>query len=252
MKVEYIEAFNLPDAWYQALKRVMEIGHEYVVERGSYQGQRRKEFDYVTIRITNPGARPLVPDIPQGLGLPVPSSMDYVEKYMEYLFTDFKKPGEDYTYGERLVNAKVKLNLEIEGKKISGDFPYAVNQLDKAIEMLKETPGTNQAILQIAQPSDIMLGDPPCLRHIDLRVKDDKLHFIPYFRSWDLVGGFPTNLGGLQLLKEYMAGEIGVKDGEMIVSSKGLHVYEHQWEYAKIRTYKFKPKKVDKEIEAKQ
>lgn len=240
LEIVFIKAFDLPDAWYQCLERIMEVGFEYKVDRGSYAGQRRKEFDFVTIQITHPSNRPLVPTIPEGLGLPPPTSMDYVEKYIEYLITDYKKLGEDYTYGERLVNAKVKLDIQLEGKKLCGDFPYSFNQIEKAIELLKTTPGTNQAILQIGQCSDMSLLDPPCLRHVDLRIRYGKLHFFPYFRSWDLVGGFPANLAALQLLKEYMAKEIGVEDGEIIAQSKGLHVYEHYWDYAKIRTYKFK------------
>jgi thymidylate synthase len=36
-----------------------------------------------------------------------------------------------------------------------------------------------------------------------------------------------------------MAEEIGVEDGEMILISKGLHLYEYAWEWAKQRTGKF-------------
>jgi thymidylate synthase len=43
-------------------------------------------------------------------------------------------------------------------------------------------------------------------------------------------------LAGLQLLKEYMAKEIGVDDGEIIASSKGLHLYHDCWDLAKTRT----------------
>ena len=75
------------------------------------------------------------------------------------------------------------------------------------------------------------------VHHFELEV----LHFILYFRSWDLWGGFPSNLGGLQLVKQYMAEEIGVDDGEMVAVSKGLHLYEYSWELAKIRTSKPNP-----------
>jgi thymidylate synthase len=90
--------------------------------------------------------------------------------------------------------------------------------------------------MAIAIPTDVVLADPPCLRHIDTRIRDGKLHFMVYFRSWDLYGGFPANLGGIQMLKEYMAAEIGVEDGEIIASSKGLHLYDYAWDLAKIRT----------------
>ena len=62
-----------------------------------------------------------------------------------------------------------------------------------------------------------------------------------YFRSWDLWGGLPANLAGIQQLKEYMAGQIGVDDGEMIVESKGLHLYGYAEELAKLRCLSFAP-----------
>jgi thymidylate synthase len=73
------------------------------------------------------------------------------------------------------------------------------------------------------------------LRGIDTRISDGKLHFVVYFRSWDLFNGFPANLGAIQLLKEYMAAEIGVEDGEIIASRKGLHIYDYVFELAKLR-----------------
>ncbi|MCX8012346.1 MAG: thymidylate synthase, partial [Desulfobacterota bacterium] len=42
-------------------------------------------------------------------------------------------------------------------------------------------------------------------------------------------------LAALQLLKEYMAGEIGVKDGEIIACSKGLHIYRYVEDLARLR-----------------
>jgi len=49
-----------------------------------------------------------------------------------------------------------------------------------------------------------------------------------------LWGGFPANLGSLQLSKEYMAEEIGVTDGFLVAINKGLHLYEHCWDLAKM------------------
>ena len=65
------------------------------------------------------------------------------------------------------------------------------------------------------------------------RIRDNKLNFIVYFRSWDLWAGLPSNLAAIQLLKEYMSSEIGVDDGELIALSKGLHLYEYAWELAR-------------------
>ena len=92
---------------------------------------------------------------------------------------------------------------------------------------------TNQAFMAVGSKESISLSDPPCLRAIDTRIREGRLHFIVYFRSWDLWAGFPSNLAAIQLLKEYIAGEIGVEDGELIATSKGLHLYEYSWELAR-------------------
>jgi len=42
------------------------------------------------------------------------------------------------------------------------------------------------------------------------------------------------NLGAIQLMKEYIAEEIGVESGVIIATSKGLHIYDYVWELAEL------------------
>ena len=238
LKPVYIDAFDLDDAWFQCLSQILERGHVYTITKGSYEGQKRLEFDFVSIRIKKP-AHQIIPIIPEGMNIPAPTDMDYIQGYLSYLLTGTKTETEDYTYGERLVAPKVKFKQQVDGKEMTQEMPLNVNQVEEVIKLYKEKgPGTNQATMEIGMPSDIKLLDPPCLRIIDTRVRYGKLHFILYFRSWDLWGGFPSNLGGLQLVKQYMAEEIGVDDGEIIAVSKGLHLYDYAWDLAKLRTNK--------------
>jgi len=213
---KFISARDLPDAWFQCVYDIIDSGRKYKIDRGSYEGQKRLEFDYITVHIKHPGTRPLIPDIPASLGIPNPVADGYIEEYLPYLMTSDKKSNEDYTYGQ-----------------------YLENQIKEVIKMYKEDGfGTNQAYMAVGDKNSIYLNDPPCLRGIDTRIKDNQLDFSFYFRSWDLWNGFPANLGAIQLLKEYMAEEIGVKDGEIIAASKGLHIYDYVWELAKLRTMK--------------
>jgi thymidylate synthase len=212
MKISFIQARDLSEAWFLCLREVLNNGYVYKIERGSYMGQHRKELDYVVVQIKNPGTRPLIPDVP--VGVPAPSTMEYVESYLPYLMTAHKAQGEQYTYGQ-----------------------YLEPQIAEVIKMYKEDGfNTNQAYLAVGDAQSIFLSDPPCLRGIDTRIRDNKLNFALYFRSWDLWAGFPSNLAALQLLKEYMGSEIGVDDGEIITTSKGLHLYEYSWELAKTVT----------------
>jgi thymidylate synthase len=148
--------------------------------------------------------------------------MEYVNRYLQYLATPLKEKTEQYTYGERLTGIDS-------------------NQVEKVIRIYRDTGfGTNQACMEVGMPTDMDLRDPPCLRLVDTRIRYGKLHFIVYFRSWDLWAGFPSNLAALQLLKEYMAKQIGINDGEIIACSKGLHLYDYQFEWAKKRVVSVK------------
>ena len=216
MELTTIEATTVPDAWFQCIHKILETGFRYEVQQGSFCGQIRLEFDWISVHIKYPYSEPydtMLPEIPTHLGIPNPVANGYTDQYLPYLMTENIEIGETYTYGSRLV-------------------PH----INHVINLLRNTPKTNQAILQVARPEDYKLTDPPCLRHIDLRVKDGSLIFYPYFRSWDLWGGFPANLSGLAVLQRYMADLIEVDSGPMICSSKGLHLYGYVEELAKLRT----------------
>jgi thymidylate synthase len=209
MKLTVVDALSLGDAWYQCLQKALFEGREYVIQQGSFEGVRRKEIELVAINISKPGIRPLSPDVPTGV--PLPTTDEGIDEYMTYLMTADKQENEEYTYGE-----------------------FLTPQIEEIIRRYKKGYDTNQMCMCVGSKDSIYQADPPCLRLVDTRVQDGALHFMLYFRSWDLWGGLPTNLGGLQTLKEYMANEIGVQDGEIHAFSKGLHLYEHAWDLARM------------------
>lgn len=259
MNIHRITARDLPDLWFQAVHDILDLGKRFVVDRGSYAGQTRLEYDYLIGHVKFPGTLPILPDIPPSCGIPNPVEYDYMyggdgydRAYIEYLMSARKEPGESYTYGERLTQVAVtgqKLRWwttgtreivdrrEVDGKIVfEKDGRLYLNQIEWVIDTYKKYGHrNNQMVLQVAHPSDLTLLDPPCLRSIDTRIQDDALHFFVYFRSWDLWNGLPANLAAIQHLKEYMAAEIGVTDGEMIVESKGLHLYGYAEDLAKLR-----------------
>lgn len=221
---EMIWARDLSDAWFQAVEACLDRGRSWVVQHGSYEGVKRHELDFVTMHIVDPGARPLVPEIPIHLShIPAPTTMEYVEEYLPYLMTTQPlKANESYTYGERIEP-----------------------QMEAIIRRYKNHGfGTNQECIAVARPEDICLDDPPCLRQIDCRIfprdalhedEGHALHFVVYFRSNDLWNGFPANMAAIRLMQEYMAECIGVWAGEIVYSSKGLHLYDHIKDLAKLR-----------------
>jgi thymidylate synthase len=216
VEITFVEAFDLPDAWFTLLGKVLDEGVEYVVDQGSFEGRRRRELPFLVLKVTNPGERPLVPQMPPGVGVPPPTTMEYVEEYYHsYFVGSEKQPDEEYTYGS-----------------------YVHAQLLPLLDKYKYGHHTNQACITIGDASSISLDHPPCLRLIDTRIDDGRLHLVVYYRSWDLWGGFPVNMAATQLLKEELALALEVEDGEIIALSKGLHLWEHSWEWAECRLYR--------------
>lgn len=218
MKTHNIVARDLDEAHFLAVLKCFEVGRLYTIDRGSFEGHRRLEVPYVTIEINHPWNRPLAPEVPPSV--PRPTSDDEIRNYFFENLMDMDPGNYQYTYGQ-----------------------YIMPQLQKCIDMLKADPMTNQACITIGGQESIDQESPPCLRLIDCRVdQDGLLHFIVYFRSWDCWAGLPQNLGGLQLLKEYMLLNLeGVEDGKIIASSKGLHLYDYQWRIALQRTHGYLP-----------
>ena len=256
----HIEATSLSDAWFQSIYKIIEIGRDFRIDRGSFTGDKRLEFDWFSIQIKTPWVEPMLPQLPAHYNIPDPVVPEYINGYLPYLMTGEKQPGESYTYGQRickhpisgshkeLYNEDDYKDILIQDKEVWEDSkiiiqeestiqtsPHFLNQMELLIWTYKNKGyRNNQMIMQVATPSDMTLQDPPCLRHIDTRIQDGKLHFFPYFRSWDLWGGFSANLQAIEMMKQYVSSEIGVENGEIVASSKGLHIYKYAWELAEI------------------
>ncbi len=206
MRICKIEARDLSDVWFQAVYNIIEEGRKSIIDRGSYAGQTRLEYDYFMGHIKFPGNQPLIPEIPIGCGIPNPVEHDYIyggegynRSYIEYLMTGEKAEGESYTYGSRMCEApllgeKLKWFKEIN-KDIINEFNIDgkclferngvvyLNQIEWIIDVYKKYGyNNNQMILQIGEPTDSLLIDPPCLRQIGCKIIEEKLNFFVNFR----------------------------------------------------------------------
>lgn len=225
MKHVTITAFDLPDAWYQVLKRIWEEGESFTVKYGSETTETRK-LD-VTIEILHPENKPLLHE-------KASCDIRYVMNYfMEYLWFGKKKPDETYTYSSRLRRP--------------------VDQIECAIQRYVDELFDRQVTLVVRVAEDIrkeIAGrrhEPPCLTILDTEItrdEDETLRFNMngYFRSWDAYAALPANLAGLQLFSEAFVKELNEKGsdehkerwepvytGRMVMHSKNCHIYERQF-----------------------
>lgn len=251
--ITIVHAKTIPDAWYQLLFNIFDNGYHTAIQSGSFEKEQvRLQYPGIAVEIECPD-QDMWNFIPEGSGIASPIDRDYVENHYfpRYLMSGELQENETYTYGSRINELAIP------------DAPSSRTQLSKVIDMLTQTPLTNQAVIEIAKPSDIFecYGkdgklDPPCLRLIDFKVVPRKeiraydpgtctknfheniLTMSVYFRSWDLWAGFPSNLCGLELLKQYVASEAGLINGPISAYSAGLHIYGYQDEIARLRVHR--------------
>ncbi len=237
-----IEATDLGDAWFQVIYNILTKGRQYEITKGSFEGIDRFGVPFLA-KIKFPGSRPLAPIMPEGSSIPPPTNEDGIQQYMLYLMGSERQPNEHYTYGEDLhwliewvISHYKKFGYGTNHGYMTVGRPETVHFYDRDINYYENITVSdrvtgkilrNRAISNDWNEDKEVETSSQCLRGIDTWIDEEKLHFWCYFRSWDVWGGFPVNLGGIQLVKEYMASEIGVEDGEMIVTCKDIHIYEH-------------------------
>jgi len=237
--IHTVQATTLPDLWFQLIYDLMRgnAPHEvYTITSGSYVGQKRLEYRFLVAEVAHPESRPLIPDIPPGLGIPAPvEDMEYVENYFaQYLMNPDLEPNETYKYASWLAPGVERVIDQLKGSPGNNQAAISVGGWVPAYSMPYESVVKQPRGICTVTDTDNFIDpgtgerDPACLRTVDFRYdQDGLLHMMVYFRSWDLFAGLPANLAGLQLLKEYVAEGVGATPGKTICASKGLHIYSH-------------------------
>jgi thymidylate synthase len=191
------QAKNNVSAWAK-LKFLCETkGHRQDIERGSFEDGNfyRLQLPPVAMQINNPLEFETLPkEVTIGM------IMDYYRLYI--MWAGEKSHNEQYTYAERISK-----------------------QLPVVLEMLANTPATNQAAMAISEPGDINLEHPPCLREISFSVIGQHLHVSTFWRSNDIGEAFLINQGGISLLLKDAAEYSGLKVGDHFYFCTNPHIY---------------------------
>ena len=255
-----VVAKTIDECWFQLLHQIFKYGRPYVKDEGSFAGSEMLELDQVSGTILEPlqyndqGIRkPLAVTVPGGVG--APTTDQYIEDYfVKDLMYGVLEPNEHYKYATFIVGGDYKLPKFMEPSphnvhnviECSNRKVVIPNQLQWAIDHYKRVGfHNNHCCIQVGYPesnlaydrpyeNELERGTSPCLRLIDTKiVEEDGEHYLCFnvtFRSWNLWGGWPTNIGGLALLMEHMALELNVKPGAMSFNSKGMNIYRFQLE----------------------
>jgi len=235
-----IVANDLNDTYFQLLTLVWEYGRKYKIDTGSFKGANRLEFDFCSGFIKYPHQRPLAPIMPEGIPPVTTDEKLELEYFPNYLMNPTLEGNEHYKYSSWINGTDHYKEFEI--KDTPHYIPNEETPLEWVIRHFKEKGyGNNHCYINVGNVDsgfnyDIPYkheGDrrtSPCLRGIDFKIKEGYLIMSVVFRSWDLYAGFPENMGGMALLNEYVAEQLGITPGPLCFTSAGLHLYDYQIE----------------------
>jgi thymidylate synthase len=227
----FINARDLNDAYFSLLWELWEKGRKYQITSGSFAGSFRLEFDFCSGFIKYPHTKPLAPIMPEGIN-PTTTDEKIEEYFANYLMDSDLNPGEHYRYSSW-----------INGTEHYKEFDNYITPIEWVINHFKKAGyGNNHCYINVGNVDSGFNYDmpykneaerrtSPCLRGLDFKIKDEQLITSVIFRSWDLMAGFPENMGGFTLLNEYICSQLDdIKPGPLAFTSAGLHCYGYQIE----------------------
>lgn len=197
-----IRASSVSEGWLKVLDHVMKFGEEKPTEHGS------KMKEIVDMMVVIEGDEETIPAF-------MPCDANALKDYAPKLLTHDKPENVVYTYGSRLRER--------------------IDQVQNAIDYLKEVPYTRRAIAVTWRLDEDQKHNknPPCLTQIIWNVSHGKLHQTCSFRSHDMYEGWPLNMYGLRELQKMMSKEVGIPMGNLVCLSVSAHIYQPRWEEAR-------------------
>ncbi|HCE2443571.1 TPA: thymidylate synthase [Vibrio parahaemolyticus] len=123
-----------------------------------------------------------------------------------------------------------------DGMTLNGAYGFRLrsclgyDQLDFAIQELKNSPGSRRCVLNMYSVDDLRNStskDIPCNTSIMLKIREGALDLTVINRSNDVHWGIPYNIFVFQVLHCYLARKIGVELGFQRHFTDSLHLYEH-------------------------
>ena len=80
----------------------------------------------------------------------------------------------------------------------------------------------------------------PCLVFLQALVQDERLNLTAFFRSHDMVQGWPENAYGCAAIQKEIADAAGVKAGSLTVISGSAQIYKHYYQQVREMLAKFR------------
>jgi len=204
-------------AWLQILDTIIKFGRHSSTH---YDDSQKEVLNLISV-IDN--------EDPHNFHIPefLPCSKEDVEAYIPRVTTNFVEEGTPYPYGSRMRSW------------------FDQDQVKEAVAKLVRELNSRATVINLWDSrKDLTIGGSPCINHLWLRVRDDKLFLTVTIRSNDMFEAYPENAFGLRMLQEVIRKELNeelrkkgkhneLKLGSLIINSQSAHVYDDCFESAR-------------------
>ena len=182
----------------------------------------------------------------------VPLTPEKIKSYQNEILSPLLPDGKAYTYGnklraylfpdsegiKRLVTSDEYKDFEFgKGPHTEQNINYLANgceidQIKDIIEVIKRDSYSKAALAITWHPADELMRkhkSSPCLVLIQAMVQDDKLNLTTYWRSHDMVQGWPENAYGMAAIQKEIAEGMGISTGSLTLISSSAQIYNHYY-----------------------
>ncbi len=201
-------------AWLQVLDTIIKFGKHSSTH---YDDNQKEILNMISVIDDEDPNDFHVPDF-------LPCSREDVEAYVPRVTTDFREEGTSYTYGSRMRSW------------------FDHDQVKAAVAKLVRELNSRAVVISLWDSrKDLTIGGSPCINHLWLRVRDDRLFLTVTIRSNDMFEAYPENAYGLRALQELIRKELneGLRKkgkhneiglGSLTINSQSAHVYDDCFE----------------------
>ncbi|MBI4175823.1 MAG: hypothetical protein HY518_01350 [Candidatus Aenigmarchaeota archaeon] len=211
------------EAWLKALDTILKFGK---VDATHYEDDQKEVLNLMSV---------ISAENPDSFYIPgwMPFEKSHYMGYIVRITTDMKFPDSSYTYGNRMRSW------------------FGIDQIREAVAKLARQPISRAVVINLWDSTkDLTIGGSPCINHVWLRVRNERLCMTVTIRSNDMFEAYPDNAFGLRSLQEVIRKELvaalkgkgvnaDIRLGELVINSQSAHVYKDCWDRAQALVDKY-------------
>jgi thymidylate synthase len=240
-----IHGSTIPQTWVEVMHDIFRYGRPNLMNANTDRWV--KEINNMVAVVHEPQ------DLELGLNpFLVPLTKEKIDAYQREILSPILPPGKAYTYGNKLrayeydaphkvknlVNSNDYKDFEFgKGSHLDKNVRYQndfceIDQIQDMIDVLKRDPYSKACVAITWHVQEELMRkhkSSPCLVVVQALVQDERLNLMVFFRSHDMVQGWPENAYGCAAIQRLIANGIGMEPGTLIIISGSAQIYNHYY-----------------------